>query len=87
MYNIAKYVGILLICIVLVGCETYQPKEMTELTRNIVEAAKEGNVSGTLHIDLEASGEVWQRMSFGIGNPHSRISGDLQFRFDKEKAK
>ena len=80
-----KWIGIAIVgCALLAGCQSYQPKEAIELTRNAIEAARAGNVAGTLRVHIEGAGEVWASQRFGIGNPHTILDANLQFKFDKD---
>ena len=74
-----------LLLILLMGCEATQstPETINQAIDRLEGLAKSGNVAGTIHLDLEASGEVWQSIKFGIGNPHSRLRADLQYKFNE----
>jgi len=69
------------------GCKSLQTKDNIEVLRGITDAAKTGNVAGTLKVHIVGAAEAYQHLNFGIGNPNTIIDADLQFRFDDDGQK
>lgn len=74
-----------LFLVYLAGCQSLQVKDNLQVLRGITDAAKEGNVAGTLKVHIVGAAEAYQHLNFGIGNPNTIIDADLQFKFDEAK--
>lgn len=71
----------------LIGCQSTQLNDNLQLMKGITDAAKSGNVAGTLKVHIVGAAEAYQHLGFGIGNPNTVIDADLQFKFNENNIK